>query len=158
MDYKAQVTNSILSVLNDELSSAEVYEKLEKPKTLAMGDLAFPAFSLAKVFHKAPNAIAEELVSKIDQSSYEKVEAKGAYLNFFLDKGNFSNEILNEVLEEGSAYVKTTTVRVAMSQSTCHHLTLPNQFPWVICAQLLLVIQLPNCWLRTVTIQSKITI
>ncbi|MQM77737.1 arginine--tRNA ligase [Lentilactobacillus buchneri] len=104
MDYKAQVTNSILSVLNDELSSAEVYEKLEKPKTLAMGDLAFPAFSLAKVFHKAPNAIAQELVEKIDQSSYEKVEAKGAYLNFFLDKGNFSNEILNEVLEEGSAY------------------------------------------------------
>lgn len=104
MDYKAQVTNSILTVLNDELSSAEVYQKLEKPKTLAMGDLAFPVFSLAKVFHKAPNMIAEDLVSKIDQSSYDKVEAKGAYINFFLDKGQFSRQILTDVLEEGSAY------------------------------------------------------
>ncbi len=104
MDYKAQVTNSILSVLNDELSSAEVYEKLEQPKTQAMGDLAFPAFVLAKVLHKSPNQIAEDLVSKIDQSSYEKVEAKGAYINFFLDKGQFSNEVLTDVIEQGAAY------------------------------------------------------
>ncbi|GAF35949.1 arginyl-tRNA synthetase [Lentilactobacillus farraginis DSM 18382 = JCM 14108] len=104
MDYKAQVTNSILSVLNDELSSAEVYEKLEKPKSLSMGDLAFPAFSLAKVFHKAPNQIATDLVAKIDQTSYEKVEAKGAYINFFLDKGKFSSQVLTNIIEEGSTY------------------------------------------------------
>jgi arginyl-tRNA synthetase len=104
MDYKAQVTNSILSVLNDELSSAEVYEKLEQPKSLSMGDLAFPAFSLAKVFHKAPNQIAADLVSKIDQTSYEKVEAKGAYINFFLDKGKFSGQVLTTIIEEGSTY------------------------------------------------------
>ncbi len=104
MDYKAQVTNSILSVLNDELSSAQVYEKLEQPKSLAMGDLAFPAFSLAKIFHKAPNQIAEDLVAKVDQTAYEKVEAKGAYINFFLDKAAYSNEVLTNVIEQGSAY------------------------------------------------------
>ena len=104
MDYKAQVTNSLLEALNDELTSADVYQKLETPKDLSMGDLAFPAFTLAKVMHKAPNMIAEELVSKINTASYEKVEAKGAYINFFLDKGHMSNEVITNVLEEGAAY------------------------------------------------------
>ncbi|EHM01477.1 arginine--tRNA ligase [Lentilactobacillus parafarraginis F0439] len=104
MDYKAQVTNSILSVLNGELTSADIYEKLEQPKTLAMGDLAFPAFVLAKVFHKAPNKIAADLVEKIDQASYEKVEAKGAYINFFLDKGKVASNVLTTIIEEGSTY------------------------------------------------------
>lgn len=104
MDYKAQVTNSILSVLNGELISADIYEKLEQPKTLAMGDLAFPAFVLAKVFHKAPNQIAADLVEKIDQASYEKVEAKGAYINFFLDKGKVASNVLTTIIEEGSTY------------------------------------------------------
>lgn len=104
MDYKAQVTNSILSVLNGELTSADIYEKLEQPKTLAMGDLAFPAFVLAKVFHKAPNQIATDLVEKIDQASYEKVEAKGAYINFFLDKGKVASNVLTTIIEEGSTY------------------------------------------------------
>lgn len=104
MDYKAQVTNSILSVLNGELASADIYEKLEQPKTLAMGDLAFPAFVLAKVFHKAPNQIAADLVEKIDQASYEKVEAKGAYINFFLDKGKVASNVLTTIIEEGSTY------------------------------------------------------
>lgn len=104
MDYKAQVTNSILSVLNGELTSADIYEKLEQPKTLAMGDLAFPAFVLAKVFHKAPNQIAADLVEKIDQASYEKVEAKGAYINFFLDKGKVASNVLTTIIEEGSTY------------------------------------------------------
>ncbi|WP_268912933.1 arginine--tRNA ligase [Lentilactobacillus sp. SPB1-3] len=104
MDYKAQVTNSILGALDGELTSAEVYQKLETPKDLAMGDLAFPAFTLAKVLHKAPNMIAEELVSKIDTSSYDNVEVKGAYINFFLNKAHMSNEVITDVLEEGAAY------------------------------------------------------
>ena len=104
MDYKSQVTNSILSVLDDELSSAEVYQKLERPKDLKMGDLAFPTFALAKAYHKAPNQIAADLAKKIDATSYDKVEAKGAYINFFLDKGQYSSEVLTEVIEEGSTY------------------------------------------------------
>ncbi|MCY9806981.1 arginine--tRNA ligase [Lentilactobacillus senioris] len=105
MDYKAQVTNSILQALGtDDLTSAEVYQKLERPKELAMGDLAFPTFTLAKTIHKAPNMIAEDLVAKIDTAAYEKVEVKGAYINFFLDKARFSNEVLTTITEEGVAY------------------------------------------------------
>ncbi|WP_283678301.1 arginine--tRNA ligase [Lentilactobacillus sp. Marseille-Q4993] len=104
MDYKAQVTNALYTALDGELSSAEIYQKLERPKDFSMGDLAFPAFTLAKMMHKAPNIIAAELVEKIDKSSFENVEVKGAYVNFFLDKMAVSNEVLTTILEEGAAY------------------------------------------------------
>lgn len=105
MDYKAQITNSLLNALGaDSLSSAEIYEKIEHPKEITMGDLAFPTFTLAKTMHKAPNMIASDLLAKIDTSIYEKVEVKGAYINFFLDKAQFSNEVLTNIIDEGSTY------------------------------------------------------
>lgn len=104
MDYRAQVTNSIMNALNDELSSAVIYEKLERPKDLSMGDLAFPTFVLAKSMHMAPNKIAEDLVNKIDATNYEKVEVKGAYINFFLNKPNFGRDVLTTIIAEGAAY------------------------------------------------------
>ncbi len=104
MDYKAQVTNSILNVLDGQLTSLQIYEKIEHPKDSKMGDMAFPVFALAKTFHKAPNQIASDLVSKMDTTIFEKVEAKGAYINFFLDKKAYSSDVLNQVLQEGSTF------------------------------------------------------
>ena len=44
-----------------------------------MGDLAFPAFSLAKSCAKAPpQMIAADIAEKIDASNFEKVEAVGS--------------------------------------------------------------------------------
>ena len=45
---------------------------LEQPKSSDLGDIAFPAFSLAKVERKAPQAIAADIAEKIDQSAFEK--------------------------------------------------------------------------------------
>jgi len=51
-----------------------------------MGDIAFPAFSLAKVERKAPQMIAADIAEKINSQAFEKVVATGPYVNFFLDK------------------------------------------------------------------------
>lgn len=69
-----------------------------------MGDLAFPAFALAKVLRKAPQQIALDIVDKIEKDSFEKVVAVGPYVNFFLDKSAFSNNVIKNVLNDGSNY------------------------------------------------------
>ncbi|MFV8214159.1 arginine--tRNA ligase, partial [Streptococcus pluranimalium] len=90
-------------VLTD-LDQEAIENLLEKPKNASMGDLAFPAFSLAKVLRKAPNMIAAEVAEQIDASAFEKVQAVGPYINFFLDKSKISGQVLSDVIEHGSHY------------------------------------------------------
>lgn len=97
-DYKLQVANAISAAVDGQLSQDEILSKIEIPKALNLGDYAFPAFVLSKVLRKAPQAIAAELVEKIDQTGFEKIEAVGPYVNFFLDKQAYAKAILAEVL------------------------------------------------------------
>ena len=104
MDYKKQVADTLLPYLKDELSYEDIYAKIETPKESKMGDLAFPAFTLAKVFRKAPQAIASEIVENISDDGFEKIEAAGPYVNFFLDKKHFGVEVLSSVIEQQASY------------------------------------------------------
>ncbi|WP_412988306.1 arginine--tRNA ligase [Pediococcus siamensis] len=108
MDYKNQVAQSIVKALANQLDLQTVYEKIEVPKSTKLGDFAFPTFILAKTLHKAPQIIATELVDQIDGAGYEKVEAAGPYVNFFLDKVQVSQEVLNSVLTAQSHYGDAT--------------------------------------------------
>ncbi|GAW98416.1 arginine--tRNA ligase [Secundilactobacillus mixtipabuli] len=104
MDYKQFVADTLAPALTDVLSVEDIYQKIERPKDTNKGDYAFPAFTLAKTFKKAPQQIAADLVKKIDTSKFEKVEVAGPYLNFFLDKATFSAQILGDVLTQGADY------------------------------------------------------
>lgn len=104
MDYKQFVADTLAPALTDVLSAEDIYQKIERPKDTSKGDYAFPAFTLAKTFKKAPQQIAADLVEKIDTSKFEKVEVAGPYLNFFLDKTAFSAQVLNDVLTQGADY------------------------------------------------------
>lgn len=104
MDYKQFVADTLAPALTDVLSAEDIYQKIERPKDTSKGDYAFPAFTLAKTFKKAPQQIAADLVEKIDTSKFDKVEVAGPYLNFFLDKTAFSAQILSEVLTQGADY------------------------------------------------------
>ncbi|KRN31561.1 arginine--tRNA ligase [Liquorilactobacillus mali] len=104
MDYKKLVSDALVKVLDGQISEKKVYDLLEKPKSLELGDFAFPAFPLAKVMHKAPQMIAADIVANIDQKGFQKIEAVGPYVNFFLDKNIFSADILHQVIEEDSKY------------------------------------------------------
>ncbi|HBF73670.1 MAG TPA: arginine--tRNA ligase, partial [Lactobacillus sp.] len=104
MDYKQFVADTLAPALTDVLSAEDIYQKIERPKDTSKGDYAFPAFTLAKTFKKAPQQIAADLVKKIDTSKFEKVEVAGPYLNFFLDKTAFSAQVLNDVLTQGADY------------------------------------------------------
>lgn len=79
---------------------------LEYPPS-ELGDLAFPCFSLAKKEGKAPAIIAQELASKFKYNKIiEKAEAKGPYINFFINRKEFSREIFSEILEKKDNYGK----------------------------------------------------
>lgn len=103
MDTKTLIANDIAKVV-PELDQETIYNLLETPKNSDMGDVAFPAFSLAKVLRKAPQMIAGELAEKIDAAQYEKVMAVGPYINFFLDKSSISKEVLETVIKEKANY------------------------------------------------------
>ena len=44
MDYKKMVAQAIANVVGDDLDLNEINEKIEVPKSIKMGDFAFPAF------------------------------------------------------------------------------------------------------------------
>ena len=105
MDTKTLIASEIAKVV-PELEQDAIFNLLETPKNSDMGDLAFPAFSLAKVLRKAPQMIAGELAEQIDASQFEKVVAVGPYINFFLDKAKISSQVLEQVITAGSDYAQ----------------------------------------------------
>ena len=103
MNTKELIAAEIAKVV-PELEQENIQNLLETPKNADMGDLAFPAFSLAKGLRKAPQMIAADIAEKIDASNFEKVEAVGPYINFFLDKSKISADVLGQVIAQGSHY------------------------------------------------------
>lgn len=103
MNQKNLVAERLAAVL-PHLDVTAIYALLEKPKSSEMGDIAFPAFSLAKVERKAPQAIAADIAEKVDDAGFEKVVATGPYVNFFLDKAAISHQVLTQVISEQANY------------------------------------------------------
>ena len=103
MDNKQLIASELAKVI-DSLDQSAISNLLEQPKSSDLGDIAFPAFSLAKVERKAPQAIAAEIAEKIDPSHFEKVVATGPYVNFFLNKAKISDQVIKEVIKEGADY------------------------------------------------------
>ncbi|WP_105144093.1 arginine--tRNA ligase [Streptococcus suis] len=105
MNQKQVIAEKLAAVL-PSLEIEAISALLEKPKSSEMGDIAFPAFSLAKVERKAPQAIAADIVEKLDTTGFEKVVATGPYVNFFLDKAAISHQVLTDVITEKDQYGK----------------------------------------------------
>ncbi|HEM3662716.1 TPA: arginine--tRNA ligase [Streptococcus suis] len=103
MNQKQVIAERLAAIL-PSLEVEAIYNLLEKPKSSEMGDIAFPAFSLAKVERKAPQAIAADIVEKLDTTGFEKVVATGPYVNFFLDKAAISHQVLTDVITQKDQY------------------------------------------------------
>ncbi len=90
---KEQIIELIMTAA--KLDRETVAGILEIPPKADMGDYAFPCFQLAKTLRKAPPAIAADIAAKIgDVDIIDKLEVKGAYLNFFLKKEMFVKSML----------------------------------------------------------------
>ncbi len=87
------------------LKEKEIINILEVPKDSNLGDYALPCFFLAGKLRKNPSEIAKELASKISKNNkFEKIEASGPYLNFFINRVFLAEEILNKIKKEKDNY------------------------------------------------------
>jgi arginyl-tRNA synthetase len=99
----------ISEILKKEISlpEKEIEKLIEIPPDSSLGDFAFPCFSLSKILKRNPNEIAENLKSKLKlPREFEKVEVKGAYLNFFVNKKIFSEKTITKILKEKNNFGK----------------------------------------------------
>lgn len=122
MNDKQLVAERLAAVI-PSLDVDQIFALLEKPKSSDMGDIAFPAFSLAKVERKAPQAIASDIAEKVETEGFEKVVAMGPYLNFFLDKSAISAKVLHTVISEQANYGQQT---VGTGKSVTFDMSSPN--------------------------------
>ncbi|MBR0400381.1 MAG: arginine--tRNA ligase [Mogibacterium sp.] len=103
-DFKDIIANAIY----DEalgLSESEIRELIEIPSDEKMGDYAFPCFRLAKTMRKAPQMIASEIAERVSGNEvFAKVENVNAYVNFFIDRAFFADQVIKEVNSRGDAY------------------------------------------------------
>jgi len=106
------------------LKKEDIEKLIETPPSLDLGDYSFPCFSLAKEMKKNPVQIAQDLSKKISLKEFEKIEAKGPYLNFFLNKNKISDSILSEIQKKkdkyGSSKSKKSKVMLEFSQPNTH--------------------------------------
>ena len=107
MDYKNIISEVLSAQLSEHLTKDEIYNLLEKPKNKEHGDVAFPAFQLAKVFRKNPAEIASDIAGEFSSEIVEKVDVVGPYLNFYLDKGKVSAEVLDQIIANKGDYGKS---------------------------------------------------
>lgn len=87
------------------MDKSEVISLIEVPPSEELGDFALPCFSFAKSQKKNPVEIAKTIVEKVRGSKdFEKVGAKGPYVNFFVNKSDFSIKVVNDILKLKNKY------------------------------------------------------
>ena len=106
-DFKIAIANCLKEKIED-LTLEEIVALIEVPPNKEMGDFAFPCFKLAKVFRKAPNMIAADLAENIEaKGAISKVMPLGEYVNFFVNKSQLAETVINDVLTKKEKYGHT---------------------------------------------------
>ncbi len=87
------------------LTEDAVESVITLPQHEGQGDFSFPCFPLAKTLRQAPAAIAVDLATRLQPPpGFVRIEALNGYLNFFVDKSDFSRRVLSEIIQSGSDY------------------------------------------------------
>jgi arginyl-tRNA synthetase len=98
-----------VSTLNIDLKSGEIAEALRVPPSDDMGDYTFPCFILAKPLKQNPAQVAKLFADGIDLASekeIEKVEVKGPYINFFVNRDGLAQMVIGDVEQKKDAFCR----------------------------------------------------
>ncbi len=100
MDIKAALAGELEKITG--MAAADVAAMLETPPDPNMGDAALPCFKLAKTMKKAPPAIAQEIMEKLERPEYiSEIRVLGGYLNFFYDQTFYIRDVMENVTAAG---------------------------------------------------------
>lgn len=87
------------------IGAEEIAGWLTLPPERDLGDYALPCFRFAKALRKPPVKIAEELAAEIAGAPFLKdVQAVNGYLNFYIDRNDYTEKTLREILSAGVSY------------------------------------------------------
>lgn len=98
-DYKEIIAKKLESQ-DIGLDSSEIYGLIEIPPQENMGDFSFPCFQLAKTLRKNPALIATEIAEKLEDEDFVEIKNVGPYVNFFLDRAKFEDEVINTIIDK----------------------------------------------------------
>ena len=88
-----------------------------------LGDFAVPCFSFSSFIKQPPNKIALDISKKFKKSRWiEKVEPKGPYINFFLNKDTFKTSVFKSILEkkENYGYLNKKNLKVIVEHTSAN--------------------------------------
>lgn len=106
-DYRKLIAKAVVAAA-DELSYEDALGLVEVPADKSMGDYAFPCFKLAKIMRKAPPIIAKDIAEKIAGNNiFKKVEHVSAYVNIFISRTIFTEDVLSEINKNRGNYGKS---------------------------------------------------
>ena len=111
-----------------KIDKKEIENLIEIPPSQEMGDYAFPCFILSKTLKKNPVQIAENLKKKIKSKEFEKIETKGPYLNFFIDKKNLILQVIKNSQKKDFGKLNLGKAQKALIEHTSIN---PNASPHV---------------------------
>lgn len=101
-ECKKEILSEIQKIVTTYNFTQEI--KLEIPPD-NMGDFAFPCFQLAPFLKKSPTDIALEIAKGISKGKWiTRVQAKGAYVNFFINNTQLTSIILHLILQKKETY------------------------------------------------------
>jgi arginyl-tRNA synthetase len=101
--YKEAIAGCLAARIDKPV--AEIVAMLRTPPEPAWGDYALPCFPLAKEWRQAPQRIAAQLVDGLEcPAGVAAVSAAGPYVNFTLDDGMLSRDVLQAILAAGERY------------------------------------------------------
>jgi arginyl-tRNA synthetase len=110
----------IVKMLSEEtdLSKKKTAELVEVPPDSKLGDYSFPCFILSKK-NKNPSEIAENLSKKLKSDFFQRIENRGPYLNFFVNKKKLAEQIIKINWDYGRRK-ENKKVMVEFSQANTH--------------------------------------
>lgn len=115
MDFKRTIAGLIAP---ENVGVDEVYAALATTPDITKGDVCLPCFKFSKALRKSPQAIAEDLKKRLDESGcdfIEKSAVEGGYLNIFYNRSKAAEELFAEVKRNGGAVV----AREANGKTVC---------------------------------------
>ena len=108
-EWKGTLESLLKKILNsDDIAPLTMTE----PPKSELGDVAFPLFQYAKIAHKAPQVIATELKSAVENAPHPAGEVilAGGYFNVKLSVSDLFSSLYETVMNEGDAYGKNDSL------------------------------------------------
>ncbi|MFV0499367.1 MAG: arginine--tRNA ligase [Bacilli bacterium] len=100
---KNEIKKNVQNIIQ-KIYDIEVDVVIERPKTVEMGDIAIPVFTLSKTLKKSPVSIATEIANEINNLKVSKVNVVNGYINLFLEKKYYTKLIIEKVISEENNY------------------------------------------------------